>query len=1102
MASKYTQTSWRGVGLLDPRWSFSNFATSSSTATQDGAEADQPITSGGRGSFVQFEARGNVTTDATLLDVKAIKEGLSTGNAPGGRFIWKDEGDTDLQWKGWLSPNKLTHFSWFKFKDMSDYPATTTGGYQAAHGLRTPGHRAVVVWDDQETDKIMCSYRDSVASSWTDSTVYTKSAAWHGHPTVVRLGGGRLLCFYMLKSLAQGAVKYFTVGMSFSDDDGATWTVGGEHIDGIRINAYVSAAILYRLRAVVVNDVITMVIGYDTSLTAGYGMDHFVSNDLGSSFQAITETSDSAGHTMGEYGSWDLVATPDGSVVWVGVERNGDGQTLRRFRKTSPYQPFKDDPDGAGSALLENVDTAQPLSVAACVDDHGWLWVLARRHTGQPRSRWQLVKLHSDTLVKVSASSTPRDEHLHSGFGAANAAANEPVDFGNDDSTSITMPCLFAWKSHLVCLANHLAQSNSKKSLMELHFGGYSSVDWQYQTYGFHNHGSGSRHGMVYLPIESPNTIAGWTVTTSGTAPTPSITADGLVLPATAGTYRVNRSGSTVGNPSLTWIRIRLTSATNFSLDDCAAMIQVGDGTTGYRVTVRFSNHGARLYDNIGTANVGADITGLNTAIAHDYLISVEGGRAAVWYKDAILDEEWTLGPAGPISSTSGILNSIDWGHRSNASSSFTGASNWRVVATSMDGVADETGWAAGIGSSNSDELKGRPLSTRWQYLTRGVMARSVGSAAYRNDSYQIPTRYARGVHLLDPALHPSPAVKWSAKNDSAQQELVYQLQGNEPAGFLSSSICVFISRPNFRMAYLDGWTGSAWVTLATVDSADQLNGLSYTRIGSEITVNVGVSQTANRFVEMDELVRGYAVFSGQAHEIARNTDGVWASTDQRRLVVTLLGDVSGISGTGTVDLIAPQVAVVKHNLNTSYSKYRIRIPACVTAEDKIQAGTMLVGPMAFFGQDPDWGSVTGLDPNVEISEARDGSRMVARRGNERRRVEISWPNGWDMSDLYSANPDPAFIVARDAGGYSGVGVQGDATIVDGVLRRSAGGRYPVVYFPRMEPATPSSDQSTYTGNRVLYGRVMSGVTRQVLVGDEYSNEIVSVGTVTIEEEI
>ena len=1101
MSTKITQSFWRGVGLLDPRWCFANYSKSNSTATQDGAEADQPVlTNNGRGSFVQLEARGAVTVDGSLIDVKAIKEGLSTGNAPGARITWKDEQDTGTnQYKGYLSQNKLIDFSWFKYHTQSDYPATTHGGYQAAHGIRTPAHRALVVYDDQTSNKVKCAYRDPTAAAWVDVDVFSKGAAWHAHPTILQLGGGRVLCFYVLKTLVSGSTTYFTVGMSYSDDDGVSWTTGAEHIDGIRL-AIGGSSLIYRMRAVVVNDVITLVIGYNTSTAASYGMDHFVSTDLGASFSQLTETTDGAGAVMGEYGSWDLVATPAGDVVWIGVERNADGQTLRRFQKTSAFQPFKDDPSGSTSALLENVDTAHPLSVAACVDDAGFLWILARRHTGQPRSRWQLVKLHSDTLVKISASSSPRDEHLHSGLGAANAAANEPVDFGNDDSTSITMPCMFPWKSHLLCFANHLAQSDTKKSLMELKFGGYQNLDWQYQTFGFHDTATAARFGMVYIPIELPNTIAGWSVTTSGTAPTPSIQNAGLVLPATAGTYRVNRAGSTVGNPALVWIRIKLTSATNLSLDDCAAMIQVGDGSTGYRVTVRFSNNGARVYDNIATANVGVDITGLTTTTAHDYLISVENGRVAIWYKNDVTSNEWVFGTQGNLTSASGIQNSIDWGHRSNASAKITGASNWLMVATSMDGAADDTG--LNTSAYQSEELKGRPLSIRWQYLTRGVLFRSVGSAAYRDDAFQIPTRYARGVHLLDPALHPSPAVKWSAKNDSAQQELVYQLQGTELAGFLSSSIFVYIAKPNFRLSYLDGWNGSTWVAIATIDAADRLNSLNYTRVGNEITVNTSVSQTANRFVEMDELVGGYAVFSGQAHEITRNSDGVWASGDNRHLVLTLSGDVSGVAANGTVDLIAPQCAIVKHKLNASYSRYRIRIPACVTAEDKIQAGIIMVGPIGFLGQDCDWGTTYGIEPNIEISESRDGSRMVNRRGNERRRMEIGWPSGWDMAELYTANPTPSYIVARDSAGYSGVGLKSDATILDGILRRSAGGRYPIVYFPKLAAATASSDQSTYIGNEILYGRMMSGVTRQVLVGDEFTNEVVSINTVTIEEEL
>ena len=1107
MGTKYTQTSWRGVCLLDPRWSYANYSVAHSTATQDGAEADQPVITSGRGSYMMLEARGSITEDDTVIDVLQQKEGLSSGGTSGGRFVWKNEDDSATQYKGWLAYNKVTSFEQVLFSTSAGNPYTSFGGYQAPHGLRTPGHRAIVVYDDQTSAAgvVKCMYRDITAASWTHVTIYTQGAnSTHSHPTIVRLKGGRLLCFYILETLSEAGSTYSTLGMSYSDNDGAAWTVGGVNINSFQI---LNTATIYRLRVVEQNDVLTMVVGYIAASSPTNQIDHYVSFDLGASFEEIAEAEDGSGNnTIGQAYSWDLVSLPTGAVLWVGVEPNTSATAkLRQYQKFTPKQAFEDDP-GGGTNLLSDCDNATAGGVAACVDDEGFVYVLARKVSGQPRSRHALVKCDAATLAGISATVGDGDDLLFSGIGAATIGRNEPIDLGNDDATHLAAFTMFPWGGCLEVLSNHNAQGfagpvHTRLSLLELKLGGYSTIDWKVQTWGKHSDASPDTFGMLYIPIEVPSTIAAWTVATSGSAPVASVVADGMNLTATAGTYSVTRAGGSAAQPVLCWVRLKLTSAASVANDDVAVKLQIGDGSSGYKIKLRFSNNGFALFDDQSGAQIGSTVTGLNTATHHDYLISLESNKCATYYKNDVNGEEWTAGPnSGGLTNAGAITNSITWGHLANKSGTFTGSSQWLAVGCALDGCTTATGLADGF--ANPADLIGRPNSIHWQYVTRGAQIRSIGSAGYRNDSFKIATRYERGVHLLDPALHASPSVKWAAKNDTAQQELHYELQGVNPAGFLSSSIFLYIAKPNFRTAYLEGYTGSGWTTLITIDAAAGLSGLSYSRVGNEITVNTSVSQTANRYIEMDEFADGYAAFSGSTFQIARNSEGVWSSGDARRVVFTLLGDVSALGATGTVDIIAPQVLGIRHKMPTSFQRYRVRIPAFTTMEDKIQAGIIFAGPVAFLGQDPDWGTVFGEDPNIETSESRNGARMVQQRGQNRRRVEVSWPSGWDLTDLYTSNPDPAYIVARNSAGYDGVGVQGDATILNGLLRRTAGGRYPVVYLPKMEPATGASDESTYTGNRCLYGRIVGGVTRQVLVGDEYTDTVQAVQTVTIEEEL
>ena len=181
--------------------------------------------------------------------------------------------------------------------------------------------------------------------------------------------------------------------------------------------------------------------------------------------------------------------------------------------------------------------------------------------------------------------------------------------------------------------------------------------------------------------------------------------------------------------------------------------------------------------------------------------------------------------------------------------------------------------------------------------------------------------------------------------------------------------------------------------------------------------------------------------------------------------MITLDGDPSAVASTGTCNIFQTVVCGVKHGVTAAYERYRLRIPAETTAEGYHLLGVFMAGPVAFFGQDPDWGWVEGIEPNTEIVEDRAGRRSAHKRGPARRRVEINWPSGWDSTGIYGSSPDPSYVVARDAAGFPGVGVQGDSAVLEGLVRRCEGGRYPVVYFPRLDAATVASSEFTYTGH-------------------------------------
>ena len=73
------------------------------------------------------------------------------------------------------------------------------------------------------------------------------------------------------------------------------------------------------------------------------------------------------------------------------------------------------------------------------------------------------------------------------------------------------------------------------------------------------------------------------------------------------------------------------------------------------------------------------------------------------------------------------------------------------------------------------------------------------------------------------------------------------------------------------------------------------------------------------------------------------------------------------------------------------------------------------------------------------------------------------------------------------------------------ILDRTAGAHLPGVYIPNVDKGSSGNDSKTVQGLGPVYGRILSAVSEDALVGDEGSNtagEVMRISTVQIEEEI
>jgi hypothetical protein len=84
----------------------------------------------------------------------------------------------------------------------------------------------------------------------------------------------------------------------------------------------------------------------------------------------------------------------------------------------------------------------------------------------------------------------------------------------------------------------------------------------------------------------------------------------------------------------------------------------------------------------------------------------------------------------------------------------------------------------------------------------------------------------------------------------------------------------------------------------------------------------------------------------------------------------------------------------------------------------------------------------------------------------------------------------------------TGLGVRNDPTIMAGALRRLRGAKEPTVFLPRL-PDSGNQSAKMITGRaRQVYGRIVSPVTQQTILGDEGTNEVLTINQIVIDEEI
>jgi hypothetical protein len=623
-----------------------------------------------------------------------------------------------------------------------------------------------------------------------------------------------------------------------------------------------------------------------------------------------------------------------------------------------------------------------------------------------------------------------------------------------------------------------------------------------YQNFGRYG-GVGS---STYFPTDTPDNIAAGSSRLSSPAAVNtvlSMSLEGMELKTTpAGTAYYQLVGSAGG----VYARVRVsTPASVFAGDingNYASLRQGG-------VELRLGQGEAQVFDV--SSGVPAPLSALLTLSdeMRDWFVTFKNDAPNdtgwVMYKKPS-DQVWTLvSMTGTMAVAGSAAVSPLFGHFQIG----TITSTWASVQF-VEGIHnDSDDWS--LADYHPTHLFGRPFSLSPIHIADGWAVESKGSAAFVSDEWASATDYEHPIEVIHPEIAASPRVQWRSTSDNVEITVEWDLNGGNITRPLSPAIAVHLNEINFKTAFFEGWDGAAWVTLGQVDTATDWAGCEYSLMGNIVSPRAGGGGTfsAKRYIGLEDLRGSYAVFdpggAGESiHAINHNSEGSFSAAGGTAHIksaeIEVSGNVAAVAAAGAFEVRENQATLVVYKGGVAYQKYRLRIPVQDTAEGYFKIGACLIGPLLVYGADYSWGRTVASTANQTITTGRAGDRIVEELGPIRRQVQFAWTEAWDARP--TGGDSPIDFDHLSLGSPTGLAVRADPTVLAGALRRLRGAKEPTVYLPRI-PESLGGVAITLTGrDRHIYGRIVSPVTQQSVLGDEGTSEAIVINQIVIDEEL
>lgn len=386
-------------------------------------------------------------------------------------------------------------------------------------------------------------------------------------------------------------------------------------------------------------------------------------------------------------------------------------------------------------------------------------------------------------------------------------------------------------------------------------------------------------------------------------------------------------------------------------------------------------------------------------------------------------------------------------------------------------------------------------------YVASGISADQTG-VAYAGDIHKIPIEYdyalTRALPLASP---PSPRIAWRSTDET--EATIAVLFSNAKANVTDlggDMLGVHLEGINWASGKVQGYNGSAWVDLATIDTAADYDGLTFTRLGNAITPG---SSDANFWSDRHEWAGSRFKFTppsgGKCRVINTNASGDWYNAATGKHATLFLDDVVNTDpASGSTGEIWPSRATILIPLiGVNYSAIRLLITANQgTSEGYYEIGQMVVGPVLMLADSYSWGRSIETQTGTTLQTAPDRIDRASVDAPARRVIEFGWTDGVDQTNVGD-------IVATGSAtsGALPLAAHGETIhAIEGAIRASDGPRRALVYLPNVSRLAGDSIATITRREATVLVRAVSDIRRDTVVGDELTTELARLSSVVLEE--